>query len=255
MAIITISRGSHAGGKAVAELVGQRLGQPVLGREEVLTEAAQSFGIVESELKSALDDSPRFWQQVPGKRLAFAKSVTAVLLEKASEGNLIYHGNVGHLLLSGIPHALRVRVIAEMGLRVQSAMKHGGMTQSEALAHIRRVDDDRKRWAQLLYGVDWEDPSQYSVVLNLAHLTPEGACETIVRMAELDEFRPTPARSKNFEDHRLGCRVWAALAKNPITRSAGIEVSADGGQVLIQGSVPSAKAAELLPGSRARSTG
>jgi len=43
------------------------------------------------------------------------KCVTAVLLDHARQGNLIYHGHVGHLLLSGISHVLRVRVIADMG--------------------------------------------------------------------------------------------------------------------------------------------
>jgi cytidylate kinase len=109
MAIITISRGSFAGGRRVAERLAQRLGHPSLSREDVLLQAARQYGISETELTRALNESPPFWQQVPGKRLAYVKCLTAVLLEHASTGNLIYHGHVGHLLLANIPHVIRIR--------------------------------------------------------------------------------------------------------------------------------------------------
>ena len=112
---------------------------------------------------------------------------------------------------------------------------------------FHRVDEDRSRWARLLYGVDWTDPTQYCVVLNLSQVGLEGACDTIVHMSELPEFKPTAESLKRFEDLRLSCRVWAALAQSPETRSAGIQVTADGGEVLIRGSVGSTKALESIP--------
>jgi cytidylate kinase len=247
VAIITISRGSFAGGKAVAERLCQRLKHPALSREEVLAQTAKEYGVLETELTSALNETPPFWQQVSGKRLAYVKCVTAVLLDHARRGNLIYHGHVGHLLLSGISHVLRVRVIADMEYRVKAAMEQAQLSRDKAIAHIRRVDEDRRRWARLLYGVDWEDPTQYNVVLNLGSMSVDGACETIVRMSELEEFKPTPESQKRFEDLRLSCRVWAALAKNPETRHAGIHVTADDGDVVIGGTVGSAKALDLVP--------
>ncbi len=247
MAIITISRGSFAGGKALAVQLGETLGQPVLGREEVLTRAAQEYGINESELTTALNESPTFWRQVPGKRLAYVKCVTAALLDHAKDGNLIYHGNVGHLLLAGISHVLRIRVIADLEFRIGAAMEKTGLPHNKAEAYIQRVDQDRKRWARLLYGEDWEDPHQYSVVLNLSQVSVTGACATVVHMTELDDFKPTDESRKRYQDLLLGCRVWAALAKEPKTRSSGIDVTADDGEVVIVGSVRTAEAGELLP--------
>ncbi len=247
MCIITISRGSFAGGKAVAERLCQRLGQPPLSREAVLAQAAKEYGILETELAHTLNTSPPFWQQVPGKRLAYVKCVTAVLFDHAAGGNLVYHGHVGHLLFSGISHVLRVRVIADMEHRIKLAMEQASMKREEAVAHIHRVDENRRRWARLLYGVDWEDPTQYSVILNLGHISLDGACETILRMSELADFRPTPESRQRFENLRLSSKVWAALAKEPATRSAGIEVTANDGDVVITGSVGSSKALELMP--------
>jgi cytidylate kinase len=94
MAIITISRGSFAGGTAVARELARQLGYPCLSREDALPLAARDYGIVEEELRKSLDASPRFWEEVPGKRLAYVKCLTAVLLDQVHEEKLIYHGEV-----------------------------------------------------------------------------------------------------------------------------------------------------------------
>ena len=65
-------------------------------------------------------------------------------------------------------------------------------------------------------------------------------------MAEQKEFASTPESQKQLEDFSLSCRVWATLAKNPATRSAGIQVNADNGEVVIGGTAGSTKATELV---------
>lgn len=246
MSIITISRGSHSGGKAVAEQLAGRLGYPVLSREQVLLQAARDYGVSEKELADSLNLPPPAWQQVLGKRLIYAKCVTAVLLDHARQGNLIYHGNVGHLLLAGIPHVLRVRVIADMEQRIKAAMAQTQMDRKETIVYIQRVDRERSKWAKLLYGVDWEDPTQYDVILNLERISAASAAGTIAQMSDLEDFKPTDASRKALEDASLACRVWAAMAKNPATRSTSLEVKASDGQVVITGNVGSAKAIELI---------
>ncbi|MCZ7636947.1 MAG: cytidylate kinase family protein [Verrucomicrobia bacterium] len=247
MAIITISRGSFAGGSAVAAALADQLGHPCLSREDILARAASDYGIVEAELRQALNESPRYWEQMPGKRMAYVKCLTAVLLEQARDGNLVYHGNVGHLLLAGIAHVLRVRVTADLGYRLQAAMKQAGLSREKALAHIRQVDEERRRWARALYGVEWDDPTQYHLTLNLGPVGVATASAVIARLSEAPEFAPTPESRRQFEDARLASRVWAALAKNPVSRSAGIQVTAHDGEVVITGNVGTAEAVELIP--------
>ena len=247
MAIITISRGSFAGGSAVAKRLAERLGHPSLSREEVLSEAARDYGISEADLQKSLDRKPPFWQQVPGTRLAYVKCVTAVMLANAKDGNLVYQGNVGHLLLSEIPQVLRVRVIADTQYRIRAAMESANLGQEEAIAYIERVDKDRSRWARLLYGVEWEDPTQYDLIVNVGRISEDSVCETIAHMAEQKEYQTTPDSQKLLDDFSLSCRVWATLAKNADTRSAGIQVDADDGEVVVGGTVNSVKALELVP--------
>ena len=247
MAIITISRGSFAGGTAVARELSEHLGYPCLGREDALALAAKDYGIVEEDLRKSLDASPRFWEEVPGKRLSYVKCLTAVLLDQVRENNLVYHGNVGHLLLSGLSNVLRVRVTADLEYRINAATTQAGLARDEALAYIQQVDESRRRWAQLLYGVDWTDPTQYHLTLNLGQISVASACSVILRMSEMDEFRVSEESRREFADLHLASRVWGALAKNPATRSAGIEVVARDGHISISGNVNSSQAVELIP--------
>ncbi len=247
MAIITISRGTYAGGKDVASQLAKDLDYPVLSREEVLHEIARDYGIPETTINKTMNGAPPFWQQVPGKRLAYVKCVTAAILAHVKEGNLVYHGVTGHLLLSHLPQVLRVRIIANMEYRIEALMKRETLSKDKAIAHIQQVSKNRSRWSKLLYNVDWKDPGLYDLILNLDKVSTETACTTIASIAEQKEFMPSPENQKILEDFSLSCRVWATLANNPATNCAAIQVQANDGEVIIDGTANSVKALEFIP--------
>jgi cytidylate kinase len=245
MAIVTISRGTFSGGKRVAETLAERLGCPCVSREVIL-DAATHYGISEEKLTAAIKEPPSFWQQGPEKRGAYLSFVTAALLERAKGGNLVYHGHAGHLLLSRISHTIRARVIADIEYRTKAAMEQRQLTREKAVVAIESVDKERIKWTRFLYGVEWQDPSLYDVVLNLEHLSIPGAVETLVRMAELDDFQPTAASQKAFDDLLLSSRVWAELTRSQQTRGAIVRVEADSGKVTITGSASTERSLEAI---------
>lgn len=247
MTIITISRGTFSGGKALAEGIAERCAYPCRSREEILAEASKEFGISEDKLTVAITEPPPFWQEVPGKRLAYLKCVTATLLKYTKGGNLVYHGHAGHFLLGDISHVLRVRVIADMEFRIRAAMEREKLGRDEATHYINRVDKERNKWTQFLYGVEWQDASLYDVVVNLERMGIEGACQMLLGMIALDAFKPTPESIKALEDLTLSSRVWAALVKDQRTQGAHISVKADRGNVTITGSVGSGSAMDAIP--------
>ena len=119
MSIIAISRGTFSGGEALAKRVAERLGYQCLSRETNLEAAAKEYGVPAEDLVAAMEKRPPFWQRVLGERTAHLTFVRAALCEQARADNLVYHGLVGHLLLPGIAHVMRVRVIADMDYRIK----------------------------------------------------------------------------------------------------------------------------------------
>jgi cytidylate kinase len=245
MAIVTISRGSYIGGIEVAEALARELGHPCVSREVVL-DASEDSGVAERELQSTLEDPPRFWEKTPGRMPAHLNLVRTALLRRAQGGDLVYHGFAGHLMLGGIAHILRVRVIAGAESRIQALMDYKGMSRKEATVHLKKLDTQLMKWTLFLYGVDWQDPSLYDVVLNLDGMSVDDAVATLAAMTRLPAFQPTAESRKAYEDLYLSSVVWAALTKDEHTKAANIRVGADDGTVFITGAAPNKGAVNAI---------
>lgn len=247
MAIITISRSTFSGGKTLAEQLAKQTGYPCFSREMIISDTANEYGISEDELIATIHKPPPFWQQVPGKRISYLKCFTAVLLSKASGKDFIYHGYAGQLLLEGISHVLRIRVIADDEYRIKAAMELMKIGKNEAIAYIEKVDKERDKVVKFFYGLDWGDPALYDLVLNLERMSVENACDVILYAAGRDDFQATDRSEKSLNDLTLSSRVWGALAKNRLTSNAAVKVAADNGNIRISGSAGSSKVVDAIP--------
>jgi cytidylate kinase len=245
MAIVMISRGTYSGAKTIAEGLAERLGCPCTSQEDLFN-GAREFGIPETELNAALVKPPSLLRLSSGKRTAILNAIRATLLKKSQDGNLVYHGFAGHLLLDNVYHILRVRVIASMEYRIEAAMRRHRESREQAIERIQRRDRQSVYWSRYLYGVDWENPSLYDTVLNLERVSISGAIEVLALMARLDEFIPDGATRQAFDDLLLGSLVWAELHRDHRTRAAQVHVSAHCGQVAISGNAESEEIVETI---------
>jgi hypothetical protein len=196
---------------------------------------------------AVMDEPPPYWKEAPGKRVAYMNAIVAALLDRAEDGNLVYHGHLAHLLLHGIGHVLRVRIVANLEFRIRALMTQEGMDRGEAEAAIDKLDKHRARWAHFLYGVDWQDPSLFDVVFNLEKMSVEGAVAAIVGLAESEDFKATPESLKAHDDLRLGSRVWTALIRDERTKGSALRVLANDGHVTVTGSAAGSRALEAIP--------
>jgi cytidylate kinase len=235
MAIIAISRGTFSGGEALAKRVSERLGYQCLSRETNLEEAAKTYGVPAADLVAAMEKRPSFLHRVLGERTAHLAFVRATLCEHAQADNLVYHGLAGHLLLPGIAHVIRVRVIADMDYRIKAAQQQQELDHAKALAYIEKVDRERRQWVRFLFDVEWDDPHLYDLVLNLSRVSLGTAGETVARLAEQDEFKATADSLRAMQNLALASRVRATLAIDPHTRGVDLTVVAEEGIVTISG--------------------
>lgn len=235
MSIIAISRGTFTGGEALAKRVAERLGYQCLSRETNLEAAAYEYGVPPEDLVAEMEKRPSFWQRMFGQRTAHLACVQSALCEQAQADNLVYHGLVGHLLLPGISHVIRVRVIADMDYRIKAARAQQELGHVEARAYIERLDKERRQWIRFLFDVEWDDPNLYDTVLNLSRMSLATACEIVTRLSERDEFKATAGSRRAMENLTLASRVSAKLAVDRRTSGVDVKVAADDGIVTITG--------------------
>jgi cytidylate kinase len=242
VAIITISRGTMSGGRRLAEMLAENLGYRCVSRE-IAVEAAAAYGVPEAKLFEAIQKGPSFLQKLTFERERYLAYIQATLCEYAIDDNLVYHGHGGHLLLEGVSHVLRIRVVASESYRIAAAMKQFDFTEEEAEKYIKKVDKERVKWTKFLYGKDWTSPDVYDIVFNLRGMDLGLICEMVQHAASRPQFQATPESVKALQDLLVASRVRAALAGVAGVRLSEIEVRADSGAVLILGR---ARSRELL---------
>ncbi len=241
MAIVTISLGSATGGLFLANGLAKRLGYRVITREEIIRGAAK-FGVAEAKLEKALLEPPVFSEDFKRDIRCYLSFVQEALCEWAEKDNIIYLGHAGHLLLRGISHVLRIRLIAPPSYRIRTLVEREGMTEEQAAAHIQTVDAQRRAWTLLLYGVDWLSPTLYDLTINLESMSIDSAVDIAAAAVNCREFAATNQSRKAVKDLRLESRVRAALAADPSAALSEIEVRVDSstGTVHLKGKVQAA---------------
>jgi hypothetical protein len=234
MAIITISRGTFSGGKALAECLSRTLGYRSIDRDTLVRKAA-TRRVSEDDLRAALVQPPSFPGRFNHARYIYLALIQAALTEEVRGGCAVYHGLAGQLLLKGAPSLLRLRIIAPMEYRIRMAQERLNLSRDEVIAHIEARDRDRRKWTQFLYGVDWGEPSLYDLIINVEHLSIEQACQVAISTVESGGFELSPEGQAAMDDLALASRVRAQLAQDTFTLNLEVEVQSSGGSISIRG--------------------
>ncbi|SDP80083.1 cytidylate kinase family protein [Desulforhopalus singaporensis] len=246
MAIVTISRGTFSGGKEVAEKLANRLNYSCVSREMVITEAAQYFSIDESQLSDAMAEAPSILSSDRPISASNVNFVRFVLLKRIRNMDLVYHGLAGDMLLRGVKKILRVRIFAGTDYRVDAAMAAHGIDHEKAVEMIQELDTKRNKWAQVVLGVEWNDPSLYDISFNLKYMNIDSVVNVLEKLTRCEEFTPDETTTKSLEDLILSSNVWAAITQHKQSWSHLVHVMAEDGRVTVYGDVVSRKLADAI---------
>lgn len=234
MPIVTIYQGVFHSGEEVAKKSAELLGCQCVSRE-VLLEASRRYGMPEWRLYEVVEREPQWWERWMENLQPYKSMLQAALCELAQGGNLVYHGHLGHELLAGVGHVLKVLLTAPKEFRIEEIKALKGFNEAAALRYIDKVDKVRSRRVMTLFGTDWRDLSRYNLIINMAQISVEGASRLIVEASRLRDFQPTPATTQAFQDLTVTARVQSALLMSPTFRNLTIDVQVKQGQVQLSG--------------------
>lgn len=241
MSILTISRGSLSASSLLAEQVAEKLHWQVVSREDVL-KAAEEYGIKETGLGelSFIEQSPRLLDKVSDRKRHYLVCFQAALLDFALKGDFVYNGHLAQFLLSKVPSVVRVLLTAPDEFRISSVMKESGKTRDEAVAHIKLIDERRRKWSQFLYGVNWKDPSYYDLVLNVERVSIELAADILADVVHSKDFESGKESQRVVNDLHFATLARVYLQQSPRTRGTDVEIEADSanGLLTVRGDCP-----------------
>jgi cytidylate kinase len=210
MAVITISRGSYSRGKEIAEKVAAKLSYECISRD-LLLEVSKEHNIPELKLVHAIHDAPGLLKRLNRKEEKYIAFIKSALLNHLKEDNVVYHGLAGHFFVKDVPHALKVRVLADMEDRVRLEMERKGIDAEEARSILEKDDEERRKWSQRLYGIDTADPGLYDLVVHIKQLTVDDAVDMICDCVSKPHFKTTPESQLMIDDLALSAAINKAL--------------------------------------------
>ena len=239
MAIITISRGSATGGQLLAEGLAKTLNYKLVKREDILEGTAKS-GVEAAKLEKFLFGPPTFSDDFKQDIRNYIAFFQAALCEYIQMQDVIYLGNVGHLLLRDISQVLTIRLIAPLEFRIRMLIEREKMTREEASTYIEKIDAQRRAWTLFLYGVDWLNPILYDLTLNLENMNIDAAVEIAATAARQKKYAETDQNKQTMENMLLATRTRAELLADPSLALSDIEVEADAttATVYLDGKLP-----------------
>ena len=240
MAIITISRGSYSKGKVIAEKVAEKLGYECTSRD-VLLDASEEFSIPEIKLIRALHDAPSALDRYVHGKERYVAFIEKTFLEHMQRDNVVYHGLAGHFFLKDVRHALKVRIIADFEDRVKLEMDRENISREKALYIIQNDDDERRKWAQHLYGIDTADSALYDLVLHIHKLSVDDAVDIICHTVERPCFKTTSDSQQRLEDILLAARAKVKI----VGQWPHVQVAAEQGVLHVKIKAPRERESKL----------
>jgi cytidylate kinase len=198
-AIVTISNEYGTGGTGVGERVAQAL-QYELINEQVALAVAQRLQISEQEAEAAEDTRRsmgermlaslgRATPELAGPSLSavlderYIAELRNAVLEYAARGSVVILGRGAGSILGRRPDVLRTFLYAPRAWRIEYVFNLHGGTEKDAASEVDRVDAARKAHVRDVYRVEFSDPHQYDLALDVAQLGHDLCASLIVAAA------------------------------------------------------------------------
>ncbi len=247
MAIITLSRGTFSGAKKLAETISEELGYRLVSREDIVERVAQ-YGMSEDRLDRARCRHLGMLPRIDLEWIHYLAYSRAALSKEIRQGNLVYLGDDGRILLGNFPNVLKVNVIADVEYRIETFMKRNdyAVGRKKAKRFIKKIDEKRSRWGRTLYNDGRFDPSEFDLVIDPALTSIPDACEIIRATVEMPRFQTTPESLETIEYMTLAADLRARIAMDADVVDDNIEVNVLEGVIKISGSVHSPEDAAAI---------
>ena len=210
MYVITFTRKMGTNGSEIANRVANELHYSLYDTEAI-ENTAREMGFLE-DVKGVDEKAPslseRLFSHQPEIHL---DRLNSVIYELASRGNAVFLGRGSHILLRAFTCALHIRVTASLDTRIQNLVERGFL-KDVAIKALRKSDREREAFIKFAFGVDWDDPELYDVVLNMDNLSVALAADAVVRLARSEEIQTRSLDAvKSLEMMGLARRAEAAL--------------------------------------------
>ena len=183
--VIAISREPGSGGSAIARRLAEVLKMDLIGAQ-IIQKIAESTDIsakvIESldekqitrrdDWLSSLIVSRHLWVD------DYLRHLTKVIGTFGKQGNFVIVGRGSQYILPP-EDTFRLRLIADMEVKIQNVMRDFGSSREESESYINKTHENRRAYLRKYFNVDWTNPADYDMVINTGKFGIDGTVEAV----------------------------------------------------------------------------
>jgi len=181
MSVITISRQLGSEGSEIARQVAVSLGYEFVDKQTTDTIFRQ-YGLTRfDQLYSSV---PSFLDLLNADNLLLVAMSNEIIEAVAQRGNVVILGRAGFAVLAGFADVLNVRIQAPFSDRVQRVMEREGLADFDvAVERVKQEEEVHDKYIRRFYKKQWDDPSNFDLVLDTGLLSKDEAVQKIAEAA------------------------------------------------------------------------
>jgi len=230
MPVIGIFSGTFCRQEPIVQELHQRIGYEIVSDSDIVKKASGLCNIAENKIERAFSAKTSIFNNFTHEKERSVAHMKLAVAQMLLEDNVIFSGFSSQLIPNSISHVLRICLIADLKFRKESAEKEMQLTEKDAVALIRKEDEDRALWVQTNFQTaDPWDASLYDMVIPMDKMDVEQAVSSIHNHLKTDLLQPNDKSRQAAQDFLLAATVGATLTRE----GHNAEVDAEDGAVTI----------------------
>lgn len=183
---ITIARDPGSGGKPIAQKVSEKLKLRFYD-EALIDDIARTSNTspnviakIDEKTRSVIEDlvhsiiNPDYVSDVE-----YLKHLSRAMLTVVHEQGSVLLGRGSNCIIAP-EHGLHVLITAPYDVRVDRAVQYEKVSARKARNIIAKVTEERRKFVEQYFNMDYNDPTSYDLTINTAHLDVDQAADVIV---------------------------------------------------------------------------
>lgn len=246
MAIVTISREMGSGGSIIASALADKLGYTLVDGETILKEA-EKHGLSHEAVETADEKPPAFVESLDARIEVDIHRIQQIILEYALRGNVVIYGRGGQDILDGVESVLTTRIIAPVELRVERWAEREWLDPDLSRILVRKSDQQRDGFIKYYFDRDWNDPSNYDLVINTAKISEEMAVDLIIlALKEKHLLEQRNTSKERLRELILRKKIEIELIRSPDIEGYHMQIDIKDGRIILDGHIHSNTEREVI---------
>jgi cytidylate kinase len=112
----------------------------------------------------------------------YIEAIESAMKEMAADGDVVFIGRGGHVILKDMPNVLRVGVVASLEDRVKTLMAREAIDSDKAIVTLEQRDQARKHFFKKYFELDDPDnPNLFHFTINSSEISTNYAAEMVIQ--------------------------------------------------------------------------